>query len=501
MTRIKDREAADLLDARSGAKAKRPRPRRLSPRMSLSIICTLLAVGYWAVRARTQQAVYLPASVISVHAMWQHDCRSCHAGSGGAFSASVTDEACLKCHTDDAAAHHPNQKHLISADRQQAAQCANCHVEHKDRPALTAQSDQFCTECHRDLPRNTTSTSVEAALASVTAFSPSGHPAFKPSLERGKPIHDPTRLQFNHFEHVTRHLKSKKKWEDCRSCHAPFTEKSLQALSSLPRQRIPSPKGEYLRLVSYEEHCKECHSMPTLGDIEMPHARLELVRSVLKTVDHSKLTEEKEEKSGRPRIGGGPPKKVPVQGLEALGIKLRKQVVPASAPEDTKKLLLAAPASDFATASELYVAKECSKCHELSLVNKQFDTIPTAILQVPRRWFHTSDFNHDKHQHMKCADCHAAVHNATVNSALTEPATRTAHVLVPGDSWPMAISKGKDQFAMETRACADCHRPDEGTKRFAGSNCVMCHNFHQRMKGPLPGPTSRPVVSAVSALR
>jgi len=73
-------------------------------------------------------------------------------------------------------------------------------------------------------------------------------------------------------------------------------------------------------------------------------------------------------------------------------------------------------------------------------------------------------FDHRAHRSVNCVDCHAA--------ALTSSAT--SDVLSPN------LDTG-------TKSCVSCHKPDvdsftAGVHRGATSDCISCHQFHDRTK-------------------
>lgn len=95
--------------------------------------------------------------------------------------------------------------------------------------------------------------------------------------------------------------------------------------------------------------------------------------------------------------------------------------------------------------------KACDQCHALTFA------APTALpeiaaSQIPTRWFRHAQFNHDVHQMLGCAECHARALTSTVSS----------DVLIPG---------------IET--CRKCHRGGADT---AGSECSECHTYHDWTK-------------------
>ena len=97
------------------------------------------------------------------------------------------------------------------------------------------------------------------------------------------------------------------------------------------------------------------------------------------------------------------------------------------------------------------------------------NTLPTGYGTSPRRWFIHGQFDHSAHQffdatlnrNLSCMDCHA--------QAKTSKAT--SDVLLPN---------------MES--CTRCHAPKTATAGGAGSNCLLCHDYHDksREKGLLP---------------
>lgn len=91
-------------------------------------------------------------------------------------------------------------------------------------------------------------------------------------------------------------------------------------------------------------------------------------------------------------------------------------------------------------------------------------TSPTGIPTASRRWFTNSVFDHRAHRSVSCVDCHA---DALKSSA-------TSDVLSPN------LDTG-------AKSCVSCHKPDvdsfsAGVHRGATSDCISCHQFHDRTK-------------------
>jgi hypothetical protein len=327
------------------------------------------------------------------HALFTNNCNVCHAVRAS-FGSRVADQACLSCH--DGPVHQAQQTFTPA--------CTACHVEHQGSFRLANARDESCTQCHSNLKTKSGRTDF---AASVTSFS-GGHPEFRK-------LSDPGTVRLNHEVHLKKDLLGPNGPVQlfCTSCHV--------------------SSGQYVAPIVYEKQCAECH--PLVFDRRfqesVPHERPEIVIDfVVKEFTQYIAAHPNEiamvEPAPDPRIVRPP---LPPARNAAEWISRRV--------EDTKQLLW---------------RKTCKECHTLSFPSSA--GLPgVAKSAIPARWMKHAFFDHDAHQMLGCAECHA--------SAATS--RETSDVLLPG---------------IDT--CRRCHRPGPDA---AGSRCFECHAYHDWSKG------------------
>ena len=101
-------------------------------------------------------------------------------------------------------------------------------------------------------------------------------------------------------------------------------------------------------------------------------------------------------------------------------------------------------------AEELLWGKTCKQCHALSFSGGS-ELPVVAKSNITARWFPHADFNHNRHQMLKCEECHAA---------------RTSH-------------ETPDILIPSIRTCETCHHPGADA---AESRCFECHTYHDWTK-------------------
>ena len=110
----------------------------------LSVAVPVIALSWFlAQRAHGGQKVYSSGQLSRSHAVFTQQCTLCHVTQTGAFTASVTDKACLACH--DAPLHHPNQTFT--------PECSTCHGDIAHQTVAQRNVDVhrgFCVNCHRE---------------------------------------------------------------------------------------------------------------------------------------------------------------------------------------------------------------------------------------------------------------------------------------------------------------------------------------------------------------
>jgi predicted CXXCH cytochrome family protein len=158
---------------------------------------------------------------------------------------------------------------------------------------------------------------------------------------------------------------------------------------------------------------------------------------------------------------------------------LAEQIAAAESPQpptEQSRMLLAA-AAEYQVAI-LNSSSSCGKCHETqgkvmlpseysealsSGKAQRIRTLPTGLPSSPRRWFASSEFDHDAHRNTACLTCHQGIDRDGLGKHEDDGIARLP--------------------AMQS--CAACHFPDRSDQRGAGTACITCHNFHDRSKSEI----------------
>jgi len=121
-----------------------------------------------------------------------------------------------------------------------------------------------------------------------------------------------------------------------------------------------------------------------------------------------------------------------------------------------------------AQAELLLWQKTCKECHTLDFAAVAAAQIPTvAKAAITTRWLKHGLFDHQAHQMVECASCHAHAKTSKL----------TSDVLVPG-----------------IEVCQKCHRADQANA--AEGRCFECHLYHDWSKEKMV--TGKYTVSEVS---
>jgi hypothetical protein len=423
---------------------KRPHPFRRW-RFWLSVSVPLLAVLWLVWHGVTgSQRVYSGGQMSPAHAVLATKCDACHFEIAGFFSAKASDRACLACH--DGPIHHANQTFT--------PKCSSCHEEHRGHARLAATSDAACAQCHSDLRTNGAATKF---VRDIENFGP-GHPEF--AAVRPGSI-DPGTIKLNHAVHMKRNLAGPNGpvQLDCDDCHRPPTSTDAWRFGSpappvpmagalpnaspaaMPATMPPSQKSDlpamvlaraYMAPMTYAKTCAACHGLQfdkrfTEG---APHDTSEVIHAFLDQRFRQYIFAH----PGEVRVT------VPVPGLPQ---KLQPVAVRVLTPQQWV-------AERVAESEQLLYGKTCKQCHALSFSSGA--ALPAvAKSNITPRWMPHANFNHDRHQMVKCTECHAAL-----------TSHETADILLPGIA-----------------TCAKCHHAGNDA---AESRCFECHTYHDWTK-------------------
>ncbi len=404
-------------------------------RFWLSVAVPAIALGWFLTqRAQGGQKVYSSGPLSHAHAVFTQQCALCHVTEAGAFSARVTDNACLTCH--DAPIHQTNQTFTPA--------CASCHVEHQGAMLLQATADRACTQCHANLR---TRDEQPHYVTSITSFGKQ-HPEFA-ALRSEKT--DSGGVRLNHYVHLQPNLigpNNTRVQLTCDDCHrsGPATgsyqasEVHPVAASATSLGRIPD--NSHMRMPEFAKDCAPCHTLQfdqRFGNEQVPHDKPEMVRAFL------------QKKFGE-YIAAHP---------HAVG-----EVTPPGRqiPERVRVPRVARNAVEWVEfrvddAEWLLYAKTCKQCHTLKSAGNSLPEVAKSNLAA--RWLAHAEFDHHAHRMMSCAACHTR----------TPESRETADVLLPGIA-----------------TCQQCHRAEGAAKEAAEGRCFECHQYHDWTKArPLKG--------------
>lgn len=404
-----------------------PHPFR-SWRFWLSVAVPLLATAWFITeRAHGGQKVYSSGQLSRAHAVFTQQCTLCHVAQAGAFTAHVTDKACLACH--DAPLHHANQT--------STPECATCHVEHKGAMLLQATTDTACTQCHAQLR---TRDGQPHYVASITSFEKK-HPEFA-ALRSGQA--DVGGVRLNHYVHLQPNLmgpNNARVQMTCDDCHRatgggpwPYgAELHPVAVNDANASRLRSKA--YMPVPQFAKHCAGCHTLQfdrRFGNDQVPHDKPEAVHAFL-------LKKFSEYIAAHPGV---------VHEVDPPNRQI---------PEQTRVPRVARSAAEWVQfrvddAEWLLYAKTCKQCHTLMPTSGPMPEVAKSNLTA--RWLAHAEFDHHAHRMMSCTACHTRA-----------PESReTADVLLPG-----------------IQTCQQCHREDKPTEAAEG-RCFECHQYHDWTK-------------------
>ncbi len=405
------------------------RPHRFrSWRSWLSVSVPLLAALWLLWHGLTgNQRVYSGGQMSPAHAVLATKCDACHFEMAGFFSAKASDRACLACH--DGPIHHANQTFTPP--------CSSCHQEHRADARLAATSDAACTQCHRDLQTTGPATKFARDIENFGL----GHPEFS-AVRPGSM--DPGTIKLNHAVHMKRNLAGPDGpvQLDCDDCHRPLTSTDPWRFGSSPAAVMTvSQKSDlpamvlaraYMAPATYAKNCVACHGLQFDKRFteSVPHDTPGVVHAFLVQTFQQYIASHPAEL----RVAG-PNRDLPQRPLPVPVRVLTAQQWVAERVGESEQLLW---------------GKTCKQCHALS-PSASNELPKVAKSNITERWLPHANFNHDRHQMVKCTECHAAL-----------TSQETADVLLPGIA-----------------TCEKCHHSGNDS---AESRCFECHTYHDWTK-------------------
>ena len=424
---------------------------------------------------------------------------------------SIDSANCESCHR--VAVHHDNQ---VPAHRD--ISCAACHREHAVAEMLTRPSSRYCVGCHTDL--KTTHGPTETFAKRVTRFDEvHGHPDFalhrlatsdaddvevsqkhparkilEHFLRPGEPAarwQDRGRVRFNHAAHLKAEYDASgkliygligkdRKFTDlsrsCENCHEPDHER------------------RFMKPISYDRHCKECH--PLLFDNDrfpgqsVPHRSPDVVCGFLTEVY-----------TLRTLRGEAPPVK-PLE--DQIAEKIAR---PIPGHRDFARLTkdqAAVVSDDLARAEQLaqqhrhglfgYEASGgCRYCHQVEPVESkgptEFADWRVVPPNIPERWLLDGEFHHEPHRLLSCTACHADVGTSKSTGDVLIPSInvcRACHSERP-HGWAEELPRQKSEVRGQRSAKHSLKELLSGSMHGARFDCVECHRYHNPTKERLNG--------------
>jgi hypothetical protein len=369
--------------------------------------------------------------ISNVHGLIAQDCQKCHAEP----FVRVQDRECLYCH--EMSDHAPRHATFVAKHSDLAMRCAACHMEHNGDHGLIRSEPEFCIGCHAEI----------RALSSDTAIDDvphlSRHPQFRVRVAdpRGgfqrvriddSAAVDRSAIKLNHQVHLQEGIRGAQGpvTLSCSSCHEP--DKEYKGLAP----------------ISFERHCKDCHSLgfdERLPEAQVPHGDAQGVFPAL-LAEYAKLA---------------------VQGVRNTDLHSAEtdgRMIPLDGASPRAQSVL--PVSDIVgnareAERQLFTRTGCFLCHEYQEKDAQERTETSSWYQIvdpsiPQVWMPGARFDHGAHQEFSCESCHEGARKSL----------KTADILLP-----------------RIQGCQKCHSQD-ATPGYVKSGCATCHSYHQTIGFP-----------------
>jgi hypothetical protein len=255
------------------------------------------------------------------------------------------------------------------------------------------------------------------------------HPEFQVLEENLK---DPNPLRFNHQLHLASPNVTPLKGRalECSDCHK------------------PDAAGIYYLKLTFEEHCKSCHSLQfdvNNPGLLVPHGNAGHVRAFLRSLpaQYHDFAANQKGLTRQPEIESF---------VQAQLTRLRDDY--ASGEELEQRVFFGdahtAPVANVVAQGNRGPAKfpGCAYCHTVA----PSEAGPPRVSQpvIPDRWLIRGEFDHGKHFKVACVKCHEVGRSR-----------ETSDVLLPAKA-----------------SCSECHSPQGGV----ASSCSTCHSYHTPRK-------------------
>ncbi|MFO0690981.1 MAG: FHA domain-containing protein [Myxococcota bacterium] len=445
-----------------GLFARRP----LSWALGLALIAIFLAVP---LLFGGGQSSWNTGDVSRGHAYVESDCGACHTG----LFRGVRNEDCMKCH-HDVGRHAPPTLAMAELDE---ASCASCHLEHRGRDIdLADLGAGFCADCHADLAARL----PETKLRDASDFG-DDHPAFKlsvitdptqpaASLDVTPELVEETGLVFDHLQHVGRAVSGRavpgrggeKQYLQCGACHQ------------------PDAGGLYMKPIEFEKHCQDCHRLDfdkAVPATFTPHGDPAVIRARIRGLYSERVL------AGDVRDPEAPPR-----------LRLRR---PGSVltPEEAELSRRWVESKVEAAERRFYDRPgTCATCHALRPGEASDGGMGVAPVKLQTVWVPGSTFSHASHAPFACVKCHAGagVFDPDPETALARPdwslPGAVPYGLIDRDGSTPTSERSADILIPSIETCRECHAgPGERGGEKVPSPCSMCHPFHVRAHGPMPG--------------
>jgi hypothetical protein len=255
------------------------------------------------------------------------------------------------------------------------------------------------------------------------------HPEFQVLEEK---LPDPNPLRFNHQLHLTSPNIAPLKGRalECVDCHK------------------PDAAGIYHLKITYEEHCKSCHSLQfdvNNPGLLVPHGNAEHVRAFLRSLpaQYADFAVGQKGINRQPEVESFAQEQLNrLRDSYASGEELEQRVFFGDART--------APVANLVAQGSRGPAKfpGCAYCHTVAPSETGAPHVSQPV--IPDRWLVRGEFDHGKHFKVACVQCHQAGQSR-----------ETSDVLLPTKA-----------------SCVACHSPQGGV----ANSCSTCHSFHTPRK-------------------